>query len=322
MRALLINDTRSNGHVGCDLVMAAITQQCQRVGIELIGTVLNSSTSDAAEVAARLDEFDLLLVNGEGTLHHDQPKALRITEAVQVARAAGRYCVLLNTVWQDNDQTCRMLQSFDQIYCRESMSAEQLRRDGAAAIVVPDLVFSHSLASGGEKRGVAVLDSYDRRTTLQLAWRSAARGYAFLPMHVEHYRKLKKRAPLGWTFRFRGGRCIAPGREWLATLAQSELVLSPRFHGTCLALLAGCPTAIIASNTQKVEGLIADIGLPEEAVYPLSAACRLLDRRRLERAVETVVSHRTKIDHYLQTARTEIDAMFDSIGELALASAS
>lgn len=322
MRAFLINDTRCNGHVGCDLVIAAIMQQCRRVGIELVGTVLNSSTSDAAEIAARVDDFDLLLVNGEGTLHHDQPKALRIAEAVRIARQAGRQCVLLNTVWQDNDEACRMLECFDQIYCRESISAAQLQRDGATARVVPDLVFSHSLASDGEKRGVAVLDSFDRRTTLRLAWRSAARGYAFLPMHIEHYRKLKKRTPLGWTFRLRGGRCIPPGQQWLSELTRSELVLSPRFHGTCLALLAGRATAIVASNTQKVEGLVADIGLPEDVVFPLSDACRLLDRRRLERAVATVVDNRAKIDQYLRRARTEIEAMFDSIGELALAAAS
>lgn len=322
MRAFLINDTRCNGHVGCDLVIAAIMQQCRRVGIELVGTVLNSSVSDASEVAARLNDFDLLLVNGEGTLHHDQPKALRIGEAVRVARQAGRHCVLINTVWQDNDQACRMLDCFDQIYCRESISASQLNRDGAAARIVPDLVFSHSLASDGEKRGVAILDSFDRRTTLQLAWRSAARGYTFLPMHIEHYRKLEKRAPLGWTFRLRGGRCIAPGQQWLSALTSSELVLSPRFHGTCLALLAGRPTAILASNTQKVEGLVADIGLPDDVVFPLSDACRLLDRRRLERAAGAVVDHRPKIDQYLQRARTGIDAMFDSIGELALAAAS
>lgn len=48
------------------------------------------------------------------------------------------------------------------------------------------------------------------------------------------------------------------GPQDLPQLAGAELVVTGRFHGVCLAIPARRPFLALASNTHKVEGLLAD----------------------------------------------------------------
>jgi len=142
MRALLLNDTRSEGHFGCDLVIENTFRECQRAGIEIVSTVPNSTANWAERVEEESRSVEIALVNGEGTMHDDRPKAMEIAHAASRSKLMGKKVFLFNTVWQNNRALNSFLPSFDMIFCRDSLSAKALEEAGARATVVPDLIFA------------------------------------------------------------------------------------------------------------------------------------------------------------------------------------
>lgn len=132
MKAIILNDTAKNGgvtgglHFGCQLVMETIHEQCERVGIDIIDTV------GAGEPVTVHPDTELVIVNGEGSLHHD-----RRTELLEIARH--HPSVLINSVWQNNNYyNTQKLRQFKLVMFRESLSAQAAGLGG----VVPDLCFA------------------------------------------------------------------------------------------------------------------------------------------------------------------------------------
>lgn len=134
MKAFIVNDTtrifkrgRPIVHFGCSLVMQTFREQLNRVGIELVGT------SGRDEKIMIPKGVDLVIVNGEGSIHHGRHSRL-----VKVAK---RYpAVLVNAVWQDNP-SYPTLKAFKYIAVRESLSHNQLPKN-CNAHVVPDILYA------------------------------------------------------------------------------------------------------------------------------------------------------------------------------------
>lgn len=86
---------------------------------------------------------DLVIVNGEGTLHDSTPQARALAEVGPFCRDAGVPSVLINSVYERNDgEIAAACQAFDRIYVRESNSAHEARAAGLKVEVVPDLTLS------------------------------------------------------------------------------------------------------------------------------------------------------------------------------------
>ena len=69
MRAALVNDTSGEKHVGCNAVIAAIKGVAAMHGIEIDQTYTRGDSCPA--------DFhtDLIIINGEGSLHHNRPNS-------------------------------------------------------------------------------------------------------------------------------------------------------------------------------------------------------------------------------------------------------
>lgn len=133
----LINDTSTfNNHFGCQLVGQTMREQFARVGLELTLTLglrfkLNS------EIEKKLAAADLVIINGEGSIHHS-----RNIDLLQLAK---KYpCVLINTAYDQNPH-CEALHSFLYISTRESLSAKEITKVREQCEVVPDAIFASSL---------------------------------------------------------------------------------------------------------------------------------------------------------------------------------
>src|SRR5690606_19116592 len=107
--------------------------QFARVGLEMIGS--SPGAFSETKYAEKLRAADLIVVNGEGSLHHNRhPEMLEV---------AGKYpSVLVNSVFEANDDVAHLLKNFLFISCRESLSAEYIRSFGYDAVVNPDVTFS------------------------------------------------------------------------------------------------------------------------------------------------------------------------------------
>jgi len=120
MKAYIANDCSGKGHFGCTLVMETYREQFERVGIEEV---------------TEPEKADLVVVNGEGSLHH----GLRTDLLDWPARYPS---VFVNGVYDSNPFDDGM-NDFLYIAVRESMSAQASQEHGITADVVPDIVLTN-----------------------------------------------------------------------------------------------------------------------------------------------------------------------------------
>ena len=137
MKVVIYNDTfdLNRPHFGCDLVMSTFKEQLERVGIELLGTVKLTNKTPKNKL---LEKADLVIVNGEGSFHHN-----RRNDLVEVSKYFPS--ILINTVFEDNDVD---LSNFKFISARESISASNL-----GCPVIPDIIFTSKILEKIERNG-------------------------------------------------------------------------------------------------------------------------------------------------------------------------
>lgn len=234
----------------------------------------------------------LVLINGEGALHHGRPA---VADVVELAKLRGaKPTVLLNTSWFDNPpELARALAAFAIVSARESASAARIAADGPPLRVVPDLAIRHALRSGLRWRGggpVMVSDSTKPPLTRRLRALARQRHWDYLPALAfpetprpgAKSRKIRRRAKLARVLGPLGRFLVSPRYhahaagtartdDYLARLAASGGVITGRFHTVCFALAMRVPFLAVGSNTPKIEAILSDAGLdPAKRVVPWS----------------------------------------------------
>jgi hypothetical protein len=266
MRALILNDTRSGNHLGCIIVMQQLEALCREAGIE-VAAMLRLGRHFQAEVEQALPGCDVVIINGEGTMHHDAPGAMAIARAGRFAAERGVPVALLNTVWQGNHAANALLAHCRWISARESVSQQAIAEAGHPARVVPDLTLSADPAQlfggaeAGPGAGLVVTDDVRLEPSLTLAHFARARNLPYYPMAG----RPSLRSQRGWAKLLRLGLASGGARQFcldnVGAIARAAFVVTGRFHGICLAILARRPFVAFASNTHKIEGLLSDAGL-------------------------------------------------------------
>jgi hypothetical protein len=220
LRVVIVNDT-DGPHFGCQLVMAAYREQLDRVGIELLGTVSRriKSLEGYPDFVRRAD---LVIVNGEGSIHHGKRG-----ELIEVA---ARYpAILLNCVYQANPDRAAFRQ-FRLVAARESLSASEISNQGVSARVVPDVILTS-------------------RTLADFRPSSPTRGLGFSDNVVD--------PTSGFPALVGPGRA----REYLEEMSRYRSLCIGRFHTILAAAVLRIPFSAWASNTHKIRGLMMDMGI-------------------------------------------------------------
>lgn len=261
-RVLVLNDTRRAGaHVGCHTVMSNILHLCAHNGLEVVGTIETTDALDSAKFHEGLVSADIVLVNGEGTMHHDAPAALALARAVRHARKAGRKTALINSVWQHNKELNASLADFDHVAVRDSLSLAECKAAGAAdALFAPE----YSLLARADAPDVPTRSRVGHVTPC-LVTDSVLQPVSERLYNYAAAQKLPFRYMVTWFWQPEMGRhpISRSGSLTLAELRAAPLVIAGRFHAVCLAMRYGVPFLALPSNTHKVEALLRDAGLPE-----------------------------------------------------------
>lgn len=278
--AAIVNDTRADRHYGCYAVMDAIDRLCAANGIAPVVRVpVHHDWQADAPLVERLAKVRLIIVNGEGTIHHDRPAARRLVALGAFARAHGIASALVNASWHANPPAlAEAARAFDRIAVRESASRDALAAHGVAATAMPDLSIAGLVPADGLRAGIRAVGSVVTRQGWAIA--RARRRIGGDPLSIL--------APLGEIARWRRDLAVAgvraPGaatrlRDVMATLADlrrgqvrdgaafeaaagsAALVVTGRFHAATIALGLGTPVLAIESNTAKISATLADAGL-------------------------------------------------------------
>lgn len=331
--AVLLNDTRNDAHHGCDRVVGNLLGLARRHGIEVIATApAHADWRQDGAFAAAFERARLVLVNGEGTIHHDRPAGLKLLEAGREARSRGVPAVLLNCTWQANGpEFVARLRDFAQVSVRESLSEAELKGQGVACTRVPDLSLYGDTPPQAARQGLGFTDSVLRDDALALL--RAGLRYGAQPCPIQYpppgatglaryfrsyFGKVDLRRP-GQGLARLADRCWQLARRtrgqeaYLAGVARLELLISGRFHSDCFALLARTPLLAAESNSHKVQGLLADAGLePWRLVEPAAVNAALIARARTWTPPE-----RARLDDFIADAQRRIAGCFAAARALA-----
>jgi hypothetical protein len=145
--AVLINDTSTKAHLGCRVVVSQIARLAASAGIRIVSSAsVHADWREHQNLIGTMRIADVVIVNGEGTLHDATRQAKALAEVGPFCRSAGVPCVLINSVYERNDaEVATACRAFDRIYVRESVSAYAARQAGLDAEVVPDVTLSSNV---------------------------------------------------------------------------------------------------------------------------------------------------------------------------------
>lgn len=331
---ILLNDTAPNRHHGCHLVSRQIEALAKANGLTIVARcpVGGDWRQDPALVAAMAGAA-AIIVNGEGTLHSDKPRALPLVEAATFGRDRGIPTFLLNSIWQGNGPAFMdHARAFTRIWVRESASRDELAGYGIAAEVVPDLTLSSEPPPpSGRRHGILLTDSNIPEVSAslyRLARQDSDADWLSLLTPPTSKGLGDLRDWLAWaaySTLFGTIRIDCPNQrainysgtysrlsDVLALVARARLLVTGRFHAVCFALLTETPFVSIPSSSRKIEAMLADAGLGHRVV-----AHDAIGQTKLEPFATLSPSDLAAARQFRASARQGAQAMFAEIARYA-----
>ena len=288
-KVVLLNDTSTRYHHGCARVMRLLVQGMQDAGLQIIARspARHDWEKDGSFIEA-LGEADLIVINGEGTLHHGKPAGEALLRIADHPARGQTPLVLLNAMYEENPAKWgEYLSKFALIAARDSASAARLSdASGQEVRWLPDLSLSAPAEiTPATRAGVIVGDSV-RLNKRRILARAATRlpQASFIPTKTLRG-KIWRLPGLGWLLRgllFRGYNAVWPLRaprfemplteaEYLRRIAGARLHITGRFHAVCLSMLTETPFLALTSNASKIEQLLIDAGMQTDRIIASDA---------------------------------------------------
>ena len=308
-RALFVNDTSNWYHWGCTATSAVIRRQLKEIGYEVtaisIKQIVNMQPrfeqlddfqSDSffeefkqanSALFDALSDHDLIMINGEGSLHGLSATSLNLLYIAHIAkRWFGRNVQIINhscyplelTEWQNSVEFNlykQVYQQLDYVAIREPIShrlmdvggisnslsfdcmplyiehyRDQIEKVDRAGVVLAGSVSWLQDSLAAITKLVKYLQSKSIEVTVLIGARDniASDDVGFVN---QLYAELSGNITV---------RVASTLQEWLQTLANTKLLVSGRFHHTIAAAMLDTAFVLLNSNTPKLEGIIELIG--------------------------------------------------------------
>ncbi len=292
-KAVLVNDTSKELHHGCTIVIQNIIKLLKLNNIIIYKTI---SVEDNWKAIKNIDEIiknsDLVIVNGEGTIHHNQVRGKNLIQIGEFCKKLKIPTYLINCTYQDNDKDffAKYLKYFNLISVRESLSKNQLDSINIKSHIVPDLSFysNYNELNINHKKNQTYLISdsvYFEISKYLLNFSYINKNFVFIPIlspvtlkqispikilsYIKYHLKkivfilLKLNPQNHYEIRYFG---LNDYKKYILKLKNSKMIISGRYHCMCLAINLLKPFLIIKSNSHKIEGLLNDIGISENRI--------------------------------------------------------
>lgn len=329
---VLVNDTTTQMHHGCELVMRQIRLLLAKRGIKVLATSDEGTDwrSDKAFLAAAA-RCDAIIVNGEGTIHHNRPAGRKLLEVTELAEQYRIPAFLINTTYQDNPPEFKQyLDKFSAIFVREGESAKELAELAVPSTVVPDITLSYDYQPYSERRQIGVSDSSITPISKKLFALCRENDALFLPVLrsskydgvfslTERLRDVKfelTKLKLKLTgsedyLQLRNLYVKKSIKQFFDAVASCHVVVSGRFHVICFCLLTETPFLGIDGNSHKIQSMLNDIGLSPDRIIAENAIESIAMSSHYAYTQEELTALRA----FKLQARAGINNMFDVIAQ-------
>ena len=327
-RLLLLNDTSDWYHWGCSCTSLALHQGFRERGFQVEGMPIcrtanmlglpdvDNFDSDAAfdefrkqqaGIVSAMEQADLLVLNGEGSLHGVNSTSLGLLYLATIAKQRlGKPVHIIN-------HSCyppgAELPAVQQLYCStyESMDTVAIREPRSLAVLntlgivakgsfdclplfiegVSNELESMSQLQNSCSRPVVIAGSVSWQQSLGEAYMAFIHRLLELGHQVEVlYGASAYLAPDDILFiralQFKFGkrlvyRCARSELEWLNIINNASVLVSGRFHYSIAAAFLNTPFVVCESNSTKIAGLLEMLEMPEAlAAYSDSLSERLM----------------------------------------------
>lgn len=167
MKTLIFNDTSKQQHLGCRLTKQALSKIYPDADF-----VPYDETEKHID---RIPDYNKIIVNGEGTMHHSQTRAIWLMQVLLVAQKYGIYNALINSVWDSmsyqylnsggfpgnlNRSLPDILNHADRVQVRDSLSWKAMYDQGVRGHVVKDdLIFERHPKDNKYEGTVTIFDT-------------------------------------------------------------------------------------------------------------------------------------------------------------------
>lgn len=270
----LINDSTSYRHIGCDAVVATIRRAAALRGyVEVARSPAGRFFSDKYEPLLR--DSELMVINGEGTLHDDVPACQGIAYFAAIAKERGKRVALVNCSYSGNSAvTTRLLSGCDVLAFRDRQSARAFAPD-SEHFVTGDLSLHSFAALERRPTGrICFTDSVTPAATQSLAELGCRLGAHYAPVKDSTFYPFSDTVRFGAAHlrRYPAQLAKAAGSLWSAArqcdrrgfereMQSASLLVTGRFHAVVFCLRNSIPFYFAPSNTGKIEWLLEDAGL-------------------------------------------------------------
>lgn len=229
MNVLLVNDT-SSYHAGSSAVVQFIVDALSE------HTIIGRVPSVQPMVWNQWDNIEAVIVNGEGTMHHDRIGANAIKQITNQALDLGIPVSLINSLWQDMDKSWQnILPRLHYWNVRDRLSLDYAVEEfEPTPDFFPDFAwYVKPCLSTQTQRTHAILGGFFS-SVFALGWD-----------WPEHATTIFEHT---W-------------QSWCEELSRARFLVSGRHHEIYGACLARCPFVPVAGNSWKIEGLMHNAGV-------------------------------------------------------------
>jgi len=203
-------------------------------------------------------DYDILLVNGEGSMCLGGPPFHKKMKHIKTALKQGKRVHLVNTVWQLNPYHYDdLLPKLGSIVTREVFSQRELLTiHGVDSRVNLDFSFFSALRPSGN------LPDYDGKVVMTDFPKPRSRH--FFRYVCAEFVYVDMRA-ISWS-------------DFVVGLKSASVLVTGRHHGFCAAMRARLPFVAMPGNSHKIEGLIATSKIPIPLVHSYEEIPSAVDR--------------------------------------------
>ena len=280
-KAVLFNSTTSSNHLGCYLTSIGLRRLLAESGIEIVFECnVNQYDLSFAKMILDANPTYLVVVNGEGTFHDDQPYAVFLINFLDVLTNKK---LLLNSQFKSMGRAhIDKVKRFDLVQARTKIDFEYGLKSGLNnTAYCPDMLFysgiSNSLNSMSDSAKVVITDSHLSSETTRLfdAYKKMEKrakwvNFHFLPSGGPKLPARYKRVVAGAIRKIYSGNYCYRAQNVLSRVDLSTLladfmsargVITGRYHGACLAIALNKPLVYGNTNTSKIVDLCDDFGV-------------------------------------------------------------
>lgn len=283
-KVVLVNSTQTYSHLGCYLTMSGLKSFLCSNNCSIVYE-LGVNQYDASSVNRIMDTDSscLLVINGEGTFHDDQPYAKWL---IGLSKPYAHRTVLINSQFKNmSPALLGVVRHYALVSVRTKRDMDYLKAHGfTKAVYCPDMLFNAGIINlkgieGHRDDGFLFTDSHSFESTLELlnVYRSmTGRDCSWVDFHFLNLGgsdSKSKRRVANLLLRIDSSYCpdslmvkslnIA-GRAYLSDLVNrfmsAECIVTGRYHAACLGIALGIPVVYSYSNTTKVEDVCTDFG--------------------------------------------------------------